>query len=343
MPGPQHPSAAVNPPIDLAMDPAAVQLLRVVRQLIVDAEHRAAERDPLSRMAAVLVVGTAVETLLRAVYERLCVDAGVDAPTQQIEREVGERLAARGLKHSPIAKAIRRSRDGVAHDAAIPSAEDTRRHVADARAFAVDVVRATWAVDLERLTAVALVQDDFLRLLLQWAYALLDDPAFEFEDTEGHKWPGRDTDRRALAAGFATEAVAIATSWITWPRLQGAPDRFRSREEDRKTERLVEFLRQREDALRGDVVAFVLGVRQPDVARFLAVPALRPGLDAVGALHPTGTGQRPSEDDARFAVDFATDWILRAQPHCRVPTKRHPLVEYTEKLAGGEIRDDRGR
>lgn len=334
MPGPldQPSSAALGPPLDLAADVATVQLLRVVRQLLVDAEHRAAASDPLSRMTSVLTVGTAIETLLRAVYERICADPRHDVTVQHVEGEVGKALAARGLRTPGRANALRHSRQGVAHHGAIPSGEDTRRHVAEARVFATDVVRATWAVDLECLTAVALVQDEFLRLLLVWAHALLDDPGFEFEDTDGHRWPGRHADRRALAVGFAGEVVRVTTARVIWPRLHKAQDRFRSREDDRKTERLVDFLRGREDALRCDLLGFVLGVRQTDVARFLAVPALSPGFDAVGALHPTGTGGTPTDADARFTVDFATDWVLRAQPHVGAPAQRHPLVEYTETL-----------
>lgn len=317
---PQPQSTLVPLPLDLSADVSAVQVLRVVRQLLVDGDHRASAGDRLSRMAAVLTTGTAIETLMRLAWERVVFPSERKdvnkLKAHDIEGDVLHALIARGLKNSDTPKALRNGRNMVAHDGSIPSLEDARRHATNARSFASDLVRAAWDADLERLTATILVENTALRTWLDHGYALLTVPDYTFVDAGGNTFPEPELDAVSLAAGLAHGVFDDARKLVKWVRLDVPETRFELSSNEGHRTSLHELI-DRLPAFQDDVLDFALGVPNADSARFRETQSVVVTGLSQNWVVPSGRRRMTNAEGARFALDFVTDWILRAQPHFR--------------------------
>jgi excisionase family DNA binding protein len=308
-------------PLSIADDEAMFHLLVLTRELLVDAERRARAEDPVSRMAAVLVAGTAMETLLRSVAERLYPGINHDRKkAEQIEGDVMSVLEAHGATARSKGKALRVARNNVAHDGSIPSLEDVARHTRDARSVAAEVTRIVWATDLEALRSTSLIRPSRKRDLLEWGYNLLADPAYTRPDFSGKQRTFTGS-HPAIAAGFGFSAWAACNGSIIWSRLEAAGSPWGAFSGDFSGPN--DAAQRREDALRDDVLAFVFGIPQSDLRRFLSIPHASIGFNPFGAMI-VDIHNDPAPDDARFVLDFATDWILRAQVHLRPETPFYP-------------------
>jgi hypothetical protein len=230
------PDTSSPPPLSLVDDQPAVQVLRLVRSLLMQAERLSVSEDSLARMGTVLVAQTAIETLLRCAWERLTDKSNDNAQM----------------------------------------------------------------VDVENLV-------------------LLDDPAYDLVDDEGNNTRVFESGcRSVLAVALARWAWESCNSNVLWPATDEAPELYTQLEYgQREQQDLQRNFRQREQALQFDVLALVLGIRQADVRRFRRVKQAGLTMNPFGKWWITFEGSPRDEPDARFAVEFATDWILRAQQHVR--------------------------
>lgn len=311
-------TAPSAPPLILPGDPDAIQVLRTIRSLLVQAERFSVAEDALARMSTILVAQTAIETLFRCAWERLTSKSKDNPQMVDIENDLFGALKSHGLKDREKVKALRSCRNSVAHHGSIPSTEDAQRYGTNARAFASHFVAVAWGEDLERLTGVALIKDEFWRRHLERAYSLLDDSDFVLEDDTGHSFGAIDEDSRsAIAAGLAQEMWSFCNGRILWALTRKAKPLFSRLDYGNHHDReLQENYLEREHALKTELLALHFGVRQSDLDRFLHVESASVMFNTYGKMQISITN-RPTSEDARFAVEFAADWILRAQQHVR--------------------------
>lgn len=306
-------------PLSLVDDEPALQVLRLVRSLLVEAERLSVSEDSLARMGTVLVAQTAIETLLRCVGERLTDKLRDDASISDVEAHVVGQLKPRGLRHREKAKALRMCRNAVAHHGAVPSTEDIQLHASHARQFAANVVTIVWAIDLEKLYVTSLIENPQWRRWLESAYGMLEDPAYELLDEAGTTCGALEPGARALiAVALARLAWNTCNNNVLWPATDQTPSLFgRLGHEKQEQRSLQQRYEKREKALQFDVLALVLGVRQADVRRFLQIKQMIIFESPAGQWEFTKHDEPPDVVDARFAVEFATNWVLRAQQHVR--------------------------
>lgn len=139
------------------------------------------------------------------------------------------------------------------------------------------------------------IQNPIWRRWLNSAQALLNDAEFELLDdadkpvaNPGHRLiPG---ERLTLAATLAHRTWTACNASVLSPAMTPVPDP------------------------RPDMLALTLGMSLGDLRRFLGVHLAGLTASPFGnwCIRFEGT-ESPSEDDARFAIDFATQWVLRVQ------------------------------
>lgn len=144
------------------------------------------------------------------------------------------------------------------------------------------------------------IQDPELRRWLECARALLDDPEFVLLDDAGQVVPVRESgDRLILAATLAYRAWEACNANVlsrTMARVSD-PD-LRAREYERQV----------------NLLGLTLGVGPVALERFRKVHLAGLTSNRLGSWCIRFEGDAsPSQDDARFAVDFATDWVLKVQ------------------------------
>jgi hypothetical protein len=303
-------------PLSLKNDDEALRVLQAVRSLLADAERLSVAEDPLSRMSTILVAQTALETLMRCAWERVT-HKSRDANMEDIENELFALLRPHGLPHRDKTKALRLCRNAVAHHGSTPAAEDVSRHAVRAREFATTLVRVAWGEDLERLTGISMIEDERIRLYLDRAYRLLHDPAYVLEGGDGQEIRLEAAARPTVAVGIARAMWERARNRMLWANLDRATKLFPQLEYgQRENEELQKNYLAREQALQTDLLALSLGIRQVDLHRFLTTEGAAVGFSGDGRMLLT-VHAHAAADDARFVLDFTTDWVLRSQQHIR--------------------------
>lgn len=265
----------------------------------------------------------------RAVRWERAPDSEGDADIGHILKEIFKRYATQSqrLRQPPDLRHFRSLRNSVVHAGAEPSPSDTGRYLKVARDFIRDLARSTWDVDLDRLTTATVISNGRLRHLLQTADALLTDPAHIPILEDGEPFPmgtylNTEDGRRRLAVGVADLAWRWCWRAVSFKWEDRRDDLLDDAEimhpVDGALKQVLMSIRDRAAHARGelrcDLLAMALGVPLPDLRRFETIKGV-PIDRWSGHVSITINGSAPSPDDARFAVDFVIDWVLRSEQH----------------------------
>lgn len=272
----------------------------------------------LHRMRSLIVAQSAVEIALRLAYDAVADQGKEEVPTPAVEKEVFGWTSTRGFKRPSDLTSLRRARNLVAHAGMAPTATDLGRHLAVAAKTAAGVARAVWGLALDRLTYIDVVRSTEWKRDLLNAEGLLHDDEFVPSLVSGKmpKPPSSPEERRSLAVSFARLVFEQSVRAAGWHSAEDDPVDF-DPDQYKDPQFAAEILASKMVAthyLRGDVLALALGVALPDLRRFEGVKyTVVSRFDQ--HMVRTAMFPPPTREDACFAVEFATDWVLRMEHH----------------------------
>lgn len=300
-------------------DAGVVDVLRIARELITQAEHLAHASSGVAKMQSVVLGQAAVELVLMRAHHSIVNDEKKDATIETAERDVLKWTASRGFARPTQMTGLRRARNLAAHQGLGPADGDVGRHLRVAKKIAIGVSKATWGLEFNRLSFADVVSSEPWRKLLVTAHRLLGEPDFEARDEKGTPVssitaPGQ---RWWLAASLAHLVWKRSMEKIRWkeglhPSFD--PENYRlGRDEVRPFRDLVDHLSEKSALLKEDSLALSIGISLPDLRRFQGVEHAHLHDFVAPLLLPKNVST--TEEAATFAVQFSTDWVLRVEHH----------------------------
>jgi len=271
------------------LDPTTAERLSRLRLLLNDAQNRVGDESPLGEHLAVIALDGVGELAIGlCVHERsLKLPRDVPAIVKLLRDDLGTKWAALGLQGF---NELHRARNLVQHQGVLPAAEQLGRWAAETETFVRDLVSTVFGVELRHVSSALGISDPGLRDLLHRA-----DRALDVGDAR-------------LSFDLSWEALGVARNAWKSSRGSGTPipssPLFSQYEEFREVRSAI-----------------------TNLAEQLEIGTFSFGVSEWVWMHEqraeSATRSPPTEEDARRALVFVTDWILRFESYsARYPAQR---------------------